>query len=69
MRIDESGYAGFDLLEPEQHFQGATAVAISDEDAARPIKHHFPKLQISKCRSLSRRPSNHPRLLACNGTP
>lgn len=64
-RIDESGYTGFDLLNPEQHFQGATAVAISDEDAARLIKDHFPKLQASelKYRSLSRRPGNHPRLL------
>jgi len=64
-RIDESGYTGFDLLNPEQHFQGATAVAISDEDAARLIKEHFPKLQASelKYRSLSRRPGNHPRLL------
>jgi hypothetical protein len=65
-RIDESGYTGFDLLNPEQHFQGATAVAISDEDAARLIKDHFPKLQASelKYRSLSRRSGNHPRLLS-----
>lgn len=64
-RVDESGYTGFDLLNPEQHFQGATAVAISDEDAARLIKDHFPKLQASelKYRSLSRRSGNHPRLL------
>ena len=64
-RIDESGYTGFDLLNPEQHYQGATAVAISDEDAAHLIKDHFPKLQASelKYRSLSRRPGNHPRLL------
>jgi hypothetical protein len=64
-RIDESGYTGFDLLNPEQRFQGATAVAISDEDAARLIKEHFPKLQASelKYRSLSRRSGNHPRLL------
>lgn len=64
-RIDESGYTGFDLLNPEQHFQGATAVAISDEDAARLIKEHFPKLQASelKYRSLSRRSGNHPRLM------
>jgi hypothetical protein len=64
-RIDESGYTGFDLLNPEQRFQGATAVAISDEDAARLIKEHFPKLQASelKYRSLARRRGNHPRLL------
>lgn len=64
-RIDESGYTGFDLLNPDQRFQGATAVAISDEDAVLLIKEHFPKLQAPelKYRSLSRRPGNHPRLL------
>lgn len=65
-RIDESGYTGFDLLNPEQPFQGAAAVAIDDEDAARLIKEHFPKLQASelKYRALARRPGNHPRLLS-----
>jgi hypothetical protein len=65
-RIDESGYTGFDLLNPEQRFQGASAIAISDDDAARLIKEHFPRLQASelKYRSLSRRPGNHQRLLS-----
>jgi hypothetical protein len=65
-RIDESGYTGFDLLNPEQPFQGAAAVAIGDEDAARLIKEHFPKLQAAelKYRALARRPGNHPRLLS-----
>jgi len=65
-RIDESGYTGFDLLNRDQPFQGATAIAISNEDAARLIKDHFPKLQASelKYRALSRRPANHARLLA-----
>jgi Protein of unknown function (DUF3800) len=65
-RIDESGYTGFDLLNPEQRFQGATAIAISDEDAARLIREHFPKLQSPelKYRALSRRASNHPRLIS-----
>jgi hypothetical protein len=47
-----------------QRFQGASAIAISDEDAARLIKEHFPRLQASelKYRSLSRRPGNHQRL-------
>jgi hypothetical protein len=65
-RIDESGYTGFDLLNIEQRFQGATAIAISDQDAARLISEHFPKLQAPelKYRILSRRPANHPRLLA-----
>jgi hypothetical protein len=56
--IDESGYTGFDLLNLEQRFQGATAVAISDDEAARLIHAHFPKLQASelKYRALARRP-------------
>ncbi|MCQ9617384.1 DUF3800 domain-containing protein [Paenalcaligenes niemegkensis] len=65
-RIDESGYTGFDLLNPAQRFQGASAIAISNEDARRLIREHFPKLQAAelKYRSLARRPGNHPRLLA-----
>lgn len=65
-RIDESGYTGFDLLNADQRFQGAAAVAISDEDAARLIKEHFPRLQAPelKYRSLSRRPANQERLLS-----
>jgi hypothetical protein len=65
-RIDESGYTGFDLLNADQQFQGAAAVAISNEDARRLIDEHFPNLQAQelKYRALSRRPANHPRLLA-----
>lgn len=65
-RIDESGYTGFDLLNPDQRFQGASAVAISDEDAASLIREHFPRLQAPelKYRSLSRRPGNHERLIS-----
>tara|TARA_R110002096_G_scaffold107826_5_gene236089 strand:+ start:1040 stop:2092 length:1053 start_codon:yes stop_codon:yes gene_type:complete len=64
-RIDESGYTGFDLLNADQRFQGASAIAINDDDAERLIKHHFPKLQAAelKYRALSRRKTNHPRLL------
>lgn len=64
-RIDESGYTGFDLLNADQRFQGASAVAIDDDEAARLIKAHFPRLQAPelKYRALSRRVSNHPRLL------
>lgn len=63
--IDESGYTGFDLLNREQHFQGAAAIDISDEDAARLIKQHFPKLQAAELKygALARRPSNRERLL------
>ena len=65
-RIDESGYTGFDLLNSDQRFQGAAAIAISDQDAARLISEHFPKLQAPelKYRLLSRRSANHPRLLS-----
>lgn len=68
-RIDESGYTGFDLLNQVQPFQGASAIAIDDVDAARLIREHFPKLQAPelKYRSLSKRMSNHPRLLSLIG--
>lgn len=64
-RIDESGYTGFDLLNPEQPFQGAAAIAINDDQARDLIREHFPKLQAGelKYRALARRQSNHPRLL------
>lgn len=65
-RIDESGYTGFDLLNLDQRFQGAAAIGISNEDAARLIGEHFPKLRASelKYRALVRRPANHQRLLS-----
>jgi len=55
-RIDESGYTGFDLLNPQQRLQGAAAIAISDEDAARLIEEYFPRRQAPelKYRALSR---------------
>lgn len=64
-RIDESGYTGFDLLNEDQRWQGASAIAISNDDATRLIKAHFPRLQAPelKYRALSRRAANHPRLL------
>ena len=63
--IDESGYTGSDLLNPDQRFQGATAISITDEEAARLIKEHFPRLQATelKYRTLARRPANRERLL------
>jgi hypothetical protein len=65
VRFNDDGYTGFDLLNPEQRFQGATAIAISDEEAARLINEHFPKLKASelKYRALARRPGNQSRLL------
>ncbi|MGP4806182.1 DUF3800 domain-containing protein [Agrobacterium cavarae] len=64
-RIDESGYTGFDLINADQRFQGASAIAIENDEAARLIREHFPRLQAGelKYRSLSRRPGNHERLL------
>lgn len=63
--IDESGYTGFDLLNAEQYFQGAAAVAISDAEAARLIRAHFPKLQAPelKYHALARRPGYRQPLL------
>ncbi|BAU57790.1 hypothetical protein HH1059_10910 [Halorhodospira halochloris] len=68
-RIDESGYTGFDLMNSDQPFQGAAAIAISNEHAEYLIKKHFPTLQADelKYRSLARRPKNHPRLLGLLG--
>jgi hypothetical protein len=65
-RIDESGYTGFDLLNADQRFQGAAAIAISSGDARRLIREHFPHLQAHelKYRALSRRSANHQRLLS-----
>ena len=56
-RIDESGYTGHDLLNSDQRFQGAAAIAIDNADARRLIKEHFPRLQADelKYRSISRR--------------
>lgn len=63
--IDESGYTGFDLLNAEQQFQGASAICISEEEARDVISHYFPKLQAEelKYRALARRPNNLDRLL------
>ncbi|MGV6481409.1 hypothetical protein ACT2VT_000834 [Pantoea agglomerans] len=58
--MDESGYTGFDLLQKSQPWQGATAVMISQDDAACLIREHFPKLQAPEIKfsSLKRRPGN-----------
>lgn len=64
--IDESGYTGFDLLNAQQRFQGAIAVSIPPDAAARLIKERFPKLQTAELKysQLTRRPGNRARLLA-----
>jgi len=63
--IDESGYTGFDLLNSDQRFQGASAISISDEDASGLINEYFPKLQAQELKyvSLARRESNRMRLV------
>ncbi len=63
--IDESGYTGFDLLNRDQRFQGATAISISDEGAKRLIAEHFPRLQAAELKygALARRPNNRDRLI------
>lgn len=65
-RLDESGYTGFDLLNAEQPFQGAAAIAITNDEAARLVKEHFPNLQAVELKygALARRTANHPRLLS-----
>ncbi len=64
--IDESGYTGFDLLNSDQRFQGATAISITDEAAAKLIKEYFPRLKAPelKYHALARRPANRQRLLS-----
>jgi hypothetical protein len=63
--IDESGYTGFDLLNEQQRFQGASALDISDEDARRLIQEYFPRLQADELKysALARRPTNHKNLV------
>lgn len=66
VRIDESGYTGADLMNPDQRFQGACAVRIGNYEAAQLIREHFPKLQAPELKysSLSRRPNYQKALLA-----
>jgi hypothetical protein len=63
--IDESGYTGFDLLNQQQRFQGASALDVSNEEAIRLIKEYFPRLQAAELKysSLARRPTNHRKLI------
>ena len=63
-RIDESGYTGFGLLNPDQRFQGAAAIAIGDDDAARLIADHFPRVQAQELKYKQLAPTgNHARLI------
>lgn len=49
---DESSYTAFNLPDSEQSFQGAKAIAIDDDKAARLIRKHFP----DKCLAHIRQP-------------
>jgi hypothetical protein len=64
--VDESGYTGFDLLNAEQRFQGAAAIAITHEEASRLIEQHFPNLVAPELKygALARRSNNRERLLS-----
>lgn len=63
--IDESGFTGHDLLNPDQRFQGASAICISDDEAAALIKEFFPRVQAAelKYQSLSKRQRYHQPLI------
>lgn len=58
--IDESGYTGFDLLNMDQTFQGASAICIDPNDAQRLINEYFPKLRSVELKysSLARKEKN-----------
>lgn len=64
-RVDESGYTGYDLLNHDQRFQGAAAIAIDNTDAERLIKEHFPRLQAGelKYKALARRSTYQSQIL------
>ena len=55
--IDESGFTGHDLLNPDQRFQGASVICISDDEAAALIREFFPRMQAPelKYQSVARR--------------
>ena len=63
--IDESGYTGYDLLNSQQPFQGASSIRIDEESAKKLINEYLPNNKSSelKHRSLSRRKSNWSALL------
>ena len=63
--MDESGYTGYDLLNTQQPFQGASSVNINEESAKALIDEYFPRnrAQELKHKSLSRRENNWDALL------
>jgi len=63
--IDESGYTGYDLLNKQQPFQGASSINIDEKTAKALIKDCFPRNNASELKhsNLSRRKSNWKPLL------
>ena len=63
--IDESGYTGFDLLNKDQPFQGASSLRIDEKSAKSLVDEYFPKRQglELKHKKLSKRKSNWNRLI------
>lgn len=63
--IDESGYTGYDLLNKQQPFQGASSIKIDEKSAKTLIEEYFPKNKAKelKHKSLSRRRNNWDALL------
>lgn len=64
--IDESGYTGYDLLNRQQPFQGASSIDITEDDARALIEKHFPNTKLTELKhgKLSRRKSNWQSLLS-----
>jgi hypothetical protein len=63
--IDESGYTGFDLLNMDQTFQGASAICIDPNEAQRLINEYFPELRSVELKysSLARKEKKLERLI------
>lgn len=55
--VDESGYTGYDLMNSQQQFQGASAILISELEAKDLILKHFPDSKASelKYRKLAKK--------------
>lgn len=63
--IDESGYTGYDLLNKQQPFQGASSLLIDEDTAKSLVDEYFPNRKATELKhcNLSRRKSNWESLL------
>ena len=68
--IDESGYTGYDLLNKQQPFQGASSIKIDEESAKALIEEYFSKNRSRELKhgNLSRRKNNWDALLSIQRT-